>query len=142
MLILLATASQAPILHQPHAQPFALRRAGVGATAIAAGGFHTCAIRGDGRVVCWGWNDFGQLGTGAAVGVGCGAGCGAMGDGLVPVDLGAGGATGRLSVTVSRTDFDCKRRHGFKVLLIPGYSLLVLLQSHSSLARSASRSRD
>jgi alpha-tubulin suppressor-like RCC1 family protein len=33
------------------------------ATAVAAGGYHSCALR-DGRVWCWGQNDQGQLGTG------------------------------------------------------------------------------
>ena len=31
---------------------------------LAAGRRHTCAILGDGRVKCWGWNGFGQLGDG------------------------------------------------------------------------------
>jgi alpha-tubulin suppressor-like RCC1 family protein len=34
------------------------------ARAVAAGGLHTCAIRATGRVVCWGANGLGQLGTG------------------------------------------------------------------------------
>ena len=36
---------------------------GASATAITAGGFHTCAILTTGAVACWGFNDNGQLGT-------------------------------------------------------------------------------
>ncbi len=31
--------------------------------ALAAGGAHTCALRDDGNVYCWGWNEKGQLGN-------------------------------------------------------------------------------
>lgn len=35
-----------------------------GVVALAAGNAHTCALRGDGTVACWGNNAFGQLGNG------------------------------------------------------------------------------
>lgn len=35
-----------------------------GVTAVAMGAAHSCALRSDGRVMCWGGNDDGQLGDG------------------------------------------------------------------------------
>jgi alpha-tubulin suppressor-like RCC1 family protein len=35
-----------------------------GVAAVATGGEHTCAVKTDGSLWCWGWNQFGQLGDG------------------------------------------------------------------------------
>ena len=35
-----------------------------GATAVAAGRSHSCSVIAGGKVTCWGWNGFGQLGDG------------------------------------------------------------------------------
>ncbi len=37
--------------------------AGATATAVTAGGFHTCVVLNTGDLTCWGWNPFGQLGS-------------------------------------------------------------------------------
>jgi alpha-tubulin suppressor-like RCC1 family protein len=36
----------------------------VDAASLTAGGYHSCALRRDGSVVCWGQNNYGQLGDG------------------------------------------------------------------------------
>jgi alpha-tubulin suppressor-like RCC1 family protein len=46
-----------------------------GVTSVAAGITHTCALRADGSIWCWGSNTFGQLGNGTTE------------DGLVPVEV-------------------------------------------------------
>lgn len=43
---------------------------GAPAVAIAAAGFHTCAILADGALRCWGGNGAGELGTGDTQGIG------------------------------------------------------------------------
>jgi alpha-tubulin suppressor-like RCC1 family protein len=59
--------------------------AGHQATAIAAGGRHTCVIQDDGNLRCWGLNDFGQLGYNNTTTIGDSETPGSVG----PVNLGA-----------------------------------------------------
>ena len=62
--------------------------AGKTASAIVAGGFHTCAILNDGSVKCWGYNSNGQLGLGDTIQRGDGPND--MSDNLPAVNLGTG----------------------------------------------------
>ena len=55
---------------------------------VSAGLYTTCAILDDGRVKCWGYNAFGQLGLGDTNNRGDVTG--EMGDALAPVELGTG----------------------------------------------------
>ncbi|HEX4982726.1 MAG TPA: fibronectin type III domain-containing protein [Ilumatobacteraceae bacterium] len=64
------------------------------AIAIAAGGYHSCAVLDDGTAKCWGANGSGNLGQGDTATRGDGAG--EMGDSLDPIDLG----TGRTAISV------------------------------------------
>ena len=68
------------------------------ATAISAGGDHTCALLDNGAVKCWGDNGYGQLGLGDTANRGDDAG--EMGDNLPAVDLG----TGRTATAISAGD--------------------------------------
>ena len=58
------------------------------ATAITAGGYHTCALLDDATVKCWGWGWHGRLGLGDMASLGDEPG--EMGVNLPAVDLGAG----------------------------------------------------
>lgn len=61
--------------------------AGSGAIGVSAGREHTCAVRNDGAVLCWGANGYGQLGTGI------------MSSSLVPkLVLGTGSGAGAIKV--------------------------------------------
>ena len=58
-----------------------------GFTQVSAGGYHTCGLKGDGTVACWGENDYGQstppAGTFTQVSAGYGHTCGVKSDGTV-----------------------------------------------------------
>jgi alpha-tubulin suppressor-like RCC1 family protein len=47
--------------------PMQVSALGNNVAALAAGGYHTLALKGDGTVWAWGWNAFGQLGLGDTI---------------------------------------------------------------------------
>ena len=49
--------------HRPHHPPVKVSRITT-ATSIALGYYHSCALLTDGKVKCWGRNDYGGLGDG------------------------------------------------------------------------------
>eukprot|EP00798_Chlamydomonas_sp_ICE-L_P021651 gene21651-28664_t len=64
------------------------------ATAITAGGYHTCALLDNRDLKCWGANNYGQLGLGISE-------YADMGDGLPVVDLG----TGRTATAIAAGEY-------------------------------------
>jgi alpha-tubulin suppressor-like RCC1 family protein len=72
--------------------------AGRTATAIAAGANHTCALLDNARVVCWGNNEYGQLGQGNMDNIGDGIGQTVAATSTI--DLG----TGRTAIAISAGD--------------------------------------
>jgi alpha-tubulin suppressor-like RCC1 family protein len=69
--------------------------------AVAAGRGHACAVFEDGRLKCWGWNMYGQLGLGDTENRGDDPG--EMGDSLPYVDLGAGRRAAAVTVMPGST---------------------------------------
>ena len=69
---------------------------GRSAVALGAGNAHTCALLDDGSLKCWGYNGYGQLGSGDTNSRGYATG--QMGDALLPVDLGSGRTAAALAV--------------------------------------------
>jgi alpha-tubulin suppressor-like RCC1 family protein len=61
---------------------------GLYAVSVACGALHTCVIRNDSKVVCWGNNTYGQLGNGGTNHLGWKPGD--MGENRVAVNLGSG----------------------------------------------------
>ena len=66
---------------------------GSAVAAVAAGGYHTCALLADGRLRCWGYGFDGQLGYGDRNSIGDDEAPGSVG----PVDLGPGRTTKAIS---------------------------------------------
>jgi alpha-tubulin suppressor-like RCC1 family protein len=67
---------------------------------VGAGGAHSCLVRGDGTVWCWGANEAGQLGNGSFAGAAA----------PVAVIDDAGGAFGDAAQVDAGRDFTCARR--------------------------------
>ena len=69
--------------------------------AVAAGFQSTCAIAGDGRLLCWGRNDFGQLGLGTTADAGTPTPIDSLLDDWTLVAMGGGQQTGQHTCAVS-----------------------------------------
>ena len=59
LLLLALIPMSGAALQSPSTRP-SEAPAGKGFVAIAAGAYHSLALRGDGSLVAWGWNDYGQ----------------------------------------------------------------------------------
>jgi cysteine-rich repeat protein len=75
--------------------------AGRSIVSLDAGWLHICALLDDRSVVCWGWNEVGQLGEGNTEARGDHAGD--MGDALPRVDLGTGRTVDAISTSGNST---------------------------------------
>ena len=86
--LLLGPRPQRPVgRRRRHRRPVGTGQVAGGAidwTAVSAGGFHTCAGRSTGRLYCWGYDEFGQLGDG-----------GTNTNQRAPVEVAGGPPTGR-----------------------------------------------
>jgi len=67
---------------------------GLSFSALAAGGYHTCALTSSGAAYCWGWNRDGQLGLGSSSGPDL---CGSRPCSLTPVAITGGLSFGVLA---------------------------------------------
>lgn len=82
LLLLLAASAVATAIQRDATQ------AAGGVAAVEAGGAHTCALTESGRVQCWGWNFYGQLGDGTTASrlvptIACASG---VGSGCAPLE--------------------------------------------------------
>ena len=78
-----------PLAAQAHDTPMPIRNTEGGSpvAAVAAGGHHSCGVKADGSVACWGYNTYGQSNAPAGAFLSVSAGlyhsCGVKADGSV-----------------------------------------------------------